>query len=253
MLELIGQAAAAESFPILALATALAALARGFSGFGSAMIFMPVASALTSPQTAVVLLLMTDTLLTLPMVVPAARRCNWREVLPLGAGAMLTVPLGVHLLLVVDPVTMRWIISCLILVLVGLLASGWRWSRPPSLPRTAAVGGASGLTGGMIGIAGPPVILFWMAGHGGPATIRANIIVFFTMTGLFNFIGYLLGGLLTTERIAAGIALIPVYAVALLVGIGLFRIASDRFFRLLAFILCAFAAISSLPALDGLF
>ncbi|MDF2094971.1 sulfite exporter TauE/SafE family protein [Aquibaculum arenosum] len=250
MFELIGRAMTADMFPLLAITAALAGLVRGFSGFGSAMILVPVASALTSPQTAVVLLLLTDTLLTVPMVVPAVKRCVWREVLPLAAGAMLTVPLGVHLLIVLDPIVMRWIISTLILVLVALLLSGWRWSRPPSLPRTAVVGGASGLTGGMAGIAGPPVILFWMAGHGGPATIRANIIVFFAMTGLFNLVAYILNGLLTSERVALGIALIPVYALALLIGARLFRFASERFFRLLAFSLCAFAALSGLPLLD---
>lgn len=250
MLELIGRSLSVDVFPVLVLATALAGLVRGFSGFGSAMILVPVASALTSPQTAVVLLLLTDTLLTMPMVVSAVKRCVWREVLPLAAGAMLTVPLGVHLLMVLDPIVMRWIISTLILVLVALLLSGWRWSRPPSLARTALVGGASGLTGGMAGIAGPPVILFWMAGHGGPATIRANIIVFFAMTGLFNLVAYILNGLLTSERVALGIALIPVYALALLIGARLFRFASERFFRLLAFTLCAFAALSGLPLLD---
>ena len=250
MFELSGRALTADILPLMAITAALAALVRGFSGFGSAMILVPVASALTSPQTAVVLLLLTDTLLTVPMVVPAVKRCVWREVLPLAAGAMLTVPLGVHLLIVLDPIVMRWIISTLILVLVALLLSGWRWSRPPSLPRTAVVGGASGLTGGMAGIAGPPVILFWMAGHGGPATIRANIIVFFAMTGLFNLVAYILNGLLTSERVALGIALIPVYALALLIGARLFRFASERFFRLLAFSLCAFAALSGLPLLD---
>lgn len=253
MLELIRTAVTAEAFPALAVVTVLGALVRGFSGFGSAMIFVPVASALTSPQTAVVLLLLTDALVTLPMVVPAARRCVWREVLPLAGGALLTVPLGVHLLLVVDPVPMRWAICLLILVLVALLVSGWRWSRPPSRLRTALVGGVSGVTGGMTGLAGPPVILFWMAGHGGPATIRANIIVFFALTGLFNFVAYLVGGLLTAERVAGGLALIPIYGLALLAGIRLFRFASDRFFRLLAFGLCAFAALAGLPLLDGLF
>src|SRR5699024_9294868 len=137
----------AEAFPVLALTAVLAGLVRGFSGFGSAMVLVPVASALTSPQTAVVLLLFTDTLLTLPMVVPAARRCNWREVLPLAAGALCTVPLGVHLLLILDQTLLRWIISLLILILVALLASGWRWSGRPNLLHTGLVGGASGLTG----------------------------------------------------------------------------------------------------------
>lgn len=252
MSDLIWQALSAEVFPVLALAAVVADMVRGFSGFGSAMILVPIASALTDPQTAVVLLIFTDTLLTLPMVIPAGRRCLWREILPLAAGALCTVPLGVHLLLVLDQTLLRWIISLLILVLVGLLASGWRWSRPPSLLRTGLVGGASGLTGSMAGIAGPPVILFWMAGHGGPATIRSNIIVFFALTGMFNLIAYILNGLVTQERIAMGIALAPLYAVALLLGARAFRLATPSFFRALAFGLCAFAATSGLPLLDGL-
>lgn len=253
MFDLIWHALQADAFALLAATAVLAGMVRGFSGFGSAMILVPVASAITSPQTAVVLLLFTDSLLTLPMVVPASRRCNWREVLPLATGALCTVPLGVHLLLVLDQTALRWIISLLILVLVALLASGWRWRRPPSLLRTGLVGGASGLTGGMAGIAGPPVILFWMAGEGGPATIRSNIIVFFAMTGLFNLTAYFLNGLLTPERLAMGLALAPFYALALLMGARAFRFATPGFFRALAFGLCAVAAIGGLPLIDALF
>lgn len=252
MFDLIWQALQADAFPVLAVTAVLAGMVRGFSGFGSAMILVPIASALTNPQTAVVLLIFTDTLLTLPMVLPALRRCVWREVLPLAAGALCTVPLGVHLLLLLDQTLLRWIISLLILVLAALLASGWRWSRPPSLLRTTMVGGASGFTGSMAGIGGPPVILFWMAGHGGPATIRSNIIVFFAMTGAFNLIAYFLNGLVTEERLATGVALAPLYACALLLGARAFRLATPQFFRALAFGLCAFAAISGLPLLDGL-
>ncbi|MQA10920.1 MAG: TSUP family transporter [Pseudonocardiaceae bacterium] len=253
MLELIRQAVSADAFVGLALATVVTGLVRGFSGFGSAMVFVPVASALSSPETAVVLLLMTDGLLSMPMLVPASRICVWREVLPLGLGAAATVPLGVWLLVVVDPVVMRWIISLLILVLIALLARGWRWTTQPGLPYTVAVGGGAGLTGGMTGLGGPPVILFWMAGHGDAARLRANIIVFFGMTGVFNAVSYFSAGMLTAERVASGIALIPSYGVALLLGVWLFRFATERFFRRLAFGLCTFAALSSMPLLDGVF
>jgi len=117
----------------------------------------------------------------------------------------------VWLLVVMDPTAMRWVISTLILVLIGVLATGWRWSRPPSLPSTVAVGGASGLTGGMTGLGGPPVILFWMAGQDGPRVLRANIIVFLTFVGMFNLVGYVVGDLMTGERIALGVTLIPAY------------------------------------------
>src|SRR5262245_462667 len=168
MLDLIRDAVDTQVLVGLMLAATVAGLVRGLAGFGSAMIFIPVASALTDPPTAVVLLFVTDELLTIPLVVAATRRCAWREVLPLVLGAALTVPLGVWLLVVVDPLAMRWLISILILVLVGVLATGWRWSHRPGPASTVAVGGASGLSGGMTGLGGPPVILFWMAGQDSP-------------------------------------------------------------------------------------
>ncbi|MPZ62916.1 MAG: TSUP family transporter [Propionibacteriales bacterium] len=252
MLTSIGNAIDADVFLALVLVSAVTGLVRGFSGFGSAMIFVPVASALTSPQTAVVLFLLTDGLMSMPMVVPASRLCAWREVLPLALGAVLTVPLGVWLLVVVDPVIIRWIISSLILMLITLLALGLRWRRQPRLPATAAVGGGAGLTGGMTGLAGPPVIIFWMAAQNDAARLRANIIVFFGMTGVFNAAAYSVAGIMTAERIARAVALIPVYGLTLLLGAWLFRFASERFFRWLAYALCVFAALSTLPLADGL-
>jgi uncharacterized protein len=251
MFELISEAVEPGVFVGLAVAAAVAGLTRGLSGFGSAMIFVPVASALTNPPTAVVLLFVTDGLLTLPMVVAATKRCSWREVRPLAAGAASTAPVGVWLLVVLDPTLMRWLISSLILALVAVLASGWRWRRPPSRTSTVAVGGASGLTGGMTGLGGPPVILFWMAGRDEPAQVRANIIVFLTFVGAFNLVGYVVGGLITGERVAVGLALTPVYGVALALGAWLFRFTTPRFFRGLALGLCALAAGSGLPLFDG--
>lgn len=251
MLELVRQAISADVFAGLVVAAAVAGLVRGFAGFGSAMVFIPVASVLTGPQSAVVLLLMTDGVVSLPMLVRAARVCAWREVLPLGLGAAVTLPVGVSLLVVVDPTIMRWFISLLILVLIVLLGFGWRFASPPGLPYTAAVGGGAGLTGGMTGIAGPPVILFWMAGRDGARQIRANIIVFFGFVWVFNAVAYLFAGLLTERRVADGVALIPVFAVAVLAGALLFRFASESFFRRIAFALCAVAALGSLPLLDG--
>ena len=55
---------------------------RGFSGFGGALIFTPVAGAAFGPQVAVPIFLVMDYALTLPMVVRAIRLCNWSTVLP---------------------------------------------------------------------------------------------------------------------------------------------------------------------------
>ncbi len=58
-------------------------LVRGFSGFGSAMIYMPLIAAIYDPRIAAVTLLLVDFISGTPFAIPEVRRCTWREVLPL--------------------------------------------------------------------------------------------------------------------------------------------------------------------------
>ncbi|MCG8689630.1 MAG: sulfite exporter TauE/SafE family protein, partial [Minwuiales bacterium] len=127
--------------PWLALAALGAGLVRGFAGFGAAMIFIPVASALIDPKAAVILLFVIDGIATLPLLVPAVRICRWSEIMPLIVGATLSVPLGVQVLVRMDPVLLRWIICGAILLAVAVMATGWRYSRRPSMPVTVGIGG----------------------------------------------------------------------------------------------------------------
>jgi len=247
MLELLQATFLDPRFPALALAALVAGLVRGFSGFGAAMIFVPVAAALYSPQHAVVLLFIADGVVTLPLVLRALKFCAWREVAPLAVGATLAYPAGVKLLLIVDPVPMRWAISLLVLGLVGLLASGWRYGRRPNAPGTLAVGGLAGLAGGSTGIAGPPIVLFWLAGQGMAPTVRANIMVFFGITTVVGGVLYFLAGLFTGPRAVGSLALIPVYTLAIYAGAHAFGLASERLYRRLALGLCALAALVGLP------
>jgi uncharacterized membrane protein YfcA len=68
----------------IALAIAiLAGVVRGFSGFGSAQIYIPLIAAVYSPRVAAVTLLIIDTLGAAPFTVRAFAYCTWPEVLPL--------------------------------------------------------------------------------------------------------------------------------------------------------------------------
>jgi len=251
MAELLGQSVGDARFLAVLLAAALAGLVRGFSGFGAAMIFIPVVSALYAPQTAVILLFVADGVVTLPVVARLFRHCVWREVAPLAAGATLAYPLGVQLLLALDPVPLRWTISLLVLVLVAVLASGWRYRAKPSLAGSAAVGGAAGIAGGMSGIAGPPIVLFWLGGQGAAPVVRANLFTFFGFTTVVGGVLYFLADLFTGPRLVGAAALMPVYAAAIYLGARAFRLASERTFRAIALTLCAAAALVGLPLWSG--
>jgi hypothetical protein len=127
--------------PRFALAVGIAALSglvRGFSGFGSALIYMPLSSAVYSPRLAAPTLLLIDTLCSLPFALQAMPQCNWREVTPVTIAGSVVLPLGVAALLYVDPLWLRWLISLLVLAALAALATGWRYHGKPTLAASPA-------------------------------------------------------------------------------------------------------------------
>lgn len=228
-------------------AAALAGLVRGFSGFGGAMVFMPVASLLFEPKLAAVWLLAADTIASLGMLPDAVRRCVWREVLPLAAGAIAAIPFGVYLLVVADADTIRWVICVVILIVVALMARGWRYSRRLSPAETLGTGALAGLSGGTTGLSGPPVVLLWLGGQGNAATVRANLVAFFFITAMAMAVAYWWKDLFTAESLNGAMLLVIAYWLPLWIGSHLFRRSSEQQFRIAALALCAFAALAGLP------
>lgn len=232
---------------VLALA---AGLVRGFAGFGGALIFVPVASALVGPQVASVILWLMDTLPSLPIALPALKKTEWKTVWPVFIGNAATVGLGVWWLTHGDPLTLRWVIAGFIFLSVAFLWSGWRYHGNRPVPLSLAVGGVSGFFGGAAQVSGPPVLIYWLAGSEPAALIRANVISLFTLTTVTSGIAMWAGDLFARPAVIAALVIAPVYAGGLLIGQRFFGKASDATFRRFAFALILLAAIISLPLFD---
>lgn len=235
-----------------AVAAFIAGVTRGFSGFGGALIFMPLVSAAFGPEVAAPVLLVIDTVLTAPITIRAFRACTWHEVAPLAVGAIMTVPLGVYVLNHADPVTLRWILAMLAFGLVFLLMSGWRHSGRPKLATTLGVGLVAGTFGGAAQMSGPAVIAYWLGGGRPAAEVRANLFGFFALATVASALAYAASGLFTPEVGRLSLVLGPLYAVGLAAGARAFRGASDAHYRRAAYIVIGLAALASLPLFDGL-
>jgi uncharacterized membrane protein YfcA len=229
----------------------LAGLARGFSGFGSALIFIPLASATLGPRLAAPLLMLVDNLTTFPLIPAAWRRADRGEVTSLVAGALVGAPLGTWLLLHLDTETLRWGMCVLAIAMLALLASGWRYHGRPALPLSLAVGAASGLLSGAAQMGGPPVVAYWLGGAIPAARVRANIMLFFAASGVISAVTYLVSGLLTPAVLLLTVLVSPAYALGIWGGSHLFGLASEASFRRACFVLIALAAVLGLPVWEG--
>ncbi len=119
---------------ILMAGALLGGLVRGFTGFGFAMVFVPIATMAIAPVAAIGLVWFVDAPFALPLAAKSAGKAEWREVIPLLVGATVLLPLGVFLLTYLEPVAVRWLTAVTILCAVAALASGWRYRGRPSVP-----------------------------------------------------------------------------------------------------------------------
>jgi uncharacterized membrane protein YfcA len=239
-------------FAVAAAISLVSGAARGFSGFGSAMIYIPLVAAVYEPRVAAATMVLIDFVCAFPLAVRAVPHCNWREVVPISIAAAVAVPIGTWVLLVADPVMLRWIIAGVVIVLLAVVASGWRYHGRPRLPATIGVGLLSGLGSGAVQIAGPPVIIYWLGGSGQAAFVRANLMVYFTFIDVIGCVAYFRQGLFTREVIALSLLLGLPFILAMIAGVRWFGMASERSFRRVAYAIIAASALVSLPVFDQL-
>ncbi len=225
--------------------------ARGFSGFGSALIFMPLASSVAAPRLVAALLLIIDFVAATPLIPNAWRRADRKATAVMVAGALIGVPIGTYLLSRLEPVTTRWIISAFVAALLALLLSGWRYRGNDHVVLSVGVGGLSGFCSGLAQTGGPPIVGYWLGRPIASVIARANIVLFFAASDFFSAVSYAVSGLITVDSILFSLVVGPVYAVGVGVGAALFGRASETLFRGICYALIAAAVVIGLPALDG--
>jgi uncharacterized protein len=235
----------------IAVSAFVAGMARGFSGFGSALIFIPLASSIIGARLASPLLLVIDFVAAAPLIPNAWQHAARRDLGIMLIGTLVGVPLGTWALTQMDPLAVRWMIVALIVPMLALLMSGWRYRGTPSAILTATVGAIAGFFNGVAQVGGPPIVLYWLRDLTRARVVRANIIVFFAASSVLTTISYVTGGVLTTAVLGLALVTGPAFGIGLWLGSRMFGLASDEIFRRACYGLIALAALISLPLFDA--
>ena len=175
--------------------------------------------------------LVIDVLTGAAFVLTVWRQAVWREILPLAVSALVAAQFGSFILQYADPILLRWGITV-------RRAGGGRRCSPPAgvitddrfLLVTLGVGALSGLLGGAMQIAGPPVIVYWLGSASDACIVRANFICLFRHAR-FRAVGspIRITGLLTGETTALALLIGPPHIIGQYVGPRLFHVASEQY------------------------
>ncbi len=247
MPDAIPAALALPGFWWLAGVLLVAGIVRGFSGFGSALIFVPVAGIFLPPTHVIAIIALVEVASIAALVPRAWGQADRAQVGLLVLAALPAVPLGLAVTEALDAAAVRWIVAAFATCTLIALASGWYFTHKVRLPALLLIGAAAGLLGGMTGMTGPIVVLFYLAGRSAAQSVRANTILFLAALDLVIVISLGLRGFAEIPVLwLAGLLAVP-YFLAMMIGQALFHPEHERLYRRAALAIIALAVVTGLP------
>ena len=231
---------------IAAAATLVAAIVRGFTGFGFALIAIAAVTILDVPAAVIPMVLLLDLAISLHMIPSVRRDINWTVLTPILVGATIGVPIGVALLAHLPADSMRIMIALCILIAVFVLHKGYRLETLPGPPIASLVGVAAGFLAGSVGMPGPIIVVFFLASPLAVANVRGSLVAFILMTDILTLAMMIWAGLVTELVILRAVVLLPVVLLGTALGKRLFTITDPETVRSGALLLLAILALGAL-------
>lgn len=228
---------------LVAVTVLFAALMRAFSGFGFALIAVPVFSLFLPPAHSVVL----SAILTLA-ISSVTYRVWWGKfsttvARPMIAGSVLGTGFGVYFLSNASIDQFRLWIGLSVIVGCLALARFKPREKRPSVGLSGGTGIVSGLMNGAFAIPGPPVVLFVMATEHDPSKSRAFLMMFFFLSNAISMLMFTAAGIVSATPFYLFIVAFPVMVVGDRLGAWLFLRVGGKAYRPVAVAVCVLVGV----------
>jgi uncharacterized membrane protein YfcA len=231
----------------------VAAFIRGFTGFGLAVVGVPLLSLFFAPAEIVPSIMILAIIAGLQLLPKIWRSVDWRLLAPTVIGAAIGTPLGTWLLAGVSDNMMRVLIGLAVLAASGAVQLGFRFAQRPHAAVSAGFGAIAGLTGGAAAMPGPSVIFLFLAAPIAHEAGRASLVLFFQASAMMSAVSATVGGLMQWHSLALGALLVPAMLLGNWLGDRLFDKASAKTYRrVVVLMLAGLGAIAAIRGLIGL-
>jgi uncharacterized membrane protein YfcA len=240
-------AALQGEWEVLALSSAailLAAIVRGFSGFGFSLLSITALSLILPVAEIIPSIFLLEIAASINLIPGIWREIHWSSLRWLMLGYVIGLPIGVYALINAPAAPAQIALGLFVIGTATLMLRGFHLAKTPGAAASTATGVASGLLNGAFGIGGPPVILFYFSTPGAAAIGRASIIFFFLFTDFLGVTYLAHQGLVTAQSVVQFALWVPALLVGVWVGAhGFKRMDQQAFRRWVLLILIALAAL----------
>ena len=214
-----------------------AGMLQGCTGFGSALVAVPLLSQFLPVKNAVVLSSLMGLAINAVLSVQLRANLDPAKIWPLFLGAAPGAVLGALLLRQVNEALVLVLLGAGLVAycLYGLLARP-RFIDPGPL-LGAAVGFATGAASAAVSAGGPPTVIYVSLTNWPKDQVKATLSGFFAMTGAMVVAGHALGGLTTPHVQGLALACLPGTLLGVALGVRIYGRMSRASYRRALFVL----------------
>lgn len=218
---------------LIAVIIFFACFTQSVTGFGLALVAMPLLVEQVGIHTAAPLVALIGTTNSIGMLIHYRRALSLRSVWRLALTSLIGIPLGVFALSQINETTVRLILGIIVVAYAGysLLA--------PSIPRLKhtvwayGMGLFSGVLAGAYNTGGPPLIIYASAQDWETAEFKGNLQSLALFNSVMVIVSHALGGNFTGLVWQRYLIALPIIVIGLLAGFSLDRWVNPARFRLI--------------------
>lgn len=235
LLELVG----------IAGAMAIAAFVQSISGFGLALLSVPLMSLFADVRLSVVVVNLIGLVTTSAQAWKEKEHADGPLARRVTVAAIIGMPLGLLAFLLMSETHLKIGLGMVVLFVTFVLMRGFSL-RTASRAVDWWLGGASGALSTSVGTNGPPLVFLFQARQMPQEIFRATISRVFILSNVVTITIFALAGKITQDSMIAAVVSLPVLVVAISAGFWARRFVNQQRFRILVLTLLIISGLSTI-------
>ncbi len=219
------------SFLVALFAAFLAGCVSGLTGFGLALISVPLLLFVYDPATVVALTAVLSVFINVAVVWDSWKDADKRMVFALLPSAFVGIVAGVEVLRAVDPEYLRLGVGFVVVVSALLLLRDVKLPGARSRWGPVIAGSASGMLSTSTALAGPPIVLLFASRGFAKHVFRGSSALYFLFLSLAGLVVLAFRNLVDGGDVPLALALVPAAFLGKVLGTALLKNVSERAFR----------------------
>lgn len=210
----------------------LASFIQGITGFGFALIAVPLLSFFIPELKDITPIIVIYSLLTNIIIAYKSRQnIDFKRIIYLVLFAIIATPIGTYMLICINVKILKIIIGIVITITAFAMLKNFKIRIKNEKISYCLVGILSGFLNGSAGLSGPPVVLFLTNKNVDKDVFRSNLTFFGLATNIFAILLFILQGIINTSVLHFATLYLPALIIGVLLGIKVSAKINEHIFR----------------------